>query len=191
MPARLVTAPTAEPISLAQAKAHLRVTDSAEDSLISSLITVVRQACEDRIRRTIVKTGYEYTAAAFVDRMALDRGPLLQVTSVKYLDATATLQTLAPSTYVVDQYAALPAVLLASGAAWPTVATGRPDAVRISYAAGYCDENLTPAPPAPLVHWMLLQLAHFFDNREASGVSQLAPLPYGDDLLHRYRLLQF
>lgn len=191
MPARLVTAPTAEPISIAQAKAQLRVTDSAEDALITSLISVVRQACEDRIRRTIVKTGYELIAAAFSDRMELDRGPLLQVTSVKYLDTAGTLQTLAPSTYVVDQYAAVPAVLLASGATWPTVATGRPDAVRIAYDAGYCDETLTPPPPAPLLHWMLLQLGHFYGNREAAGVTQLAPLAYGDDLLHRYRLLQF
>ena len=67
MPTIKVTDATVEPITLAQAKAHLREEqdETHNDLLISSLITVARQAAEDRLQRTLIETTWLRTLDAF------------------------------------------------------------------------------------------------------------------------------
>ena len=56
-----ITTPT-EPVTLAEAKLHLRgVDDTAEDALITALISAARETCEDRIEGTIPATGWRLT----------------------------------------------------------------------------------------------------------------------------------
>jgi uncharacterized phiE125 gp8 family phage protein len=185
MPTRRTVDPLVEPITLAQAKAHLRVDGSDEDVMIAGFIVAARQACEQRTQRAMIESTYVTTLPGFESRMQL-QGPLLAVSAVKYLDAAGSEQTLSPSAYVVDQYALPPAVLRASDATWPTVAAGRPDAVRITYTAGYAT---AAAVPAPLVQWMLLQIGNMHQHRESTVGGTVAELPYADALLQPYRLI--
>ena len=57
MPLQLVTPPAGVPISLAEAKLHLRVDGGDDDPLICSLISAARQAAETITGRQLIKIG--------------------------------------------------------------------------------------------------------------------------------------
>lgn len=59
------TQPVVEPVSLAEAKAHLRIDTTAEDSLIQGLIATARAWCEDYCDRTFVLTQWQMNLDSF------------------------------------------------------------------------------------------------------------------------------
>lgn len=133
---KTITAPAAEPVSLAEAKLHLRVDHAADDDLIEALIVSAREDAEHRIGRALVMQTLEQVLDAFPDAIYLDMPPIQSVTSVKYLDTAGAEQTLNPSAYTADLDSAPGSIIPAYGAAWPS-ARDMPNAVRARYVAGY------------------------------------------------------
>jgi len=56
----LTAAPAAEPISLAEAKAHFRVDADDEDTLIASLIVAGRTLIERNLGLALITQGWSY-----------------------------------------------------------------------------------------------------------------------------------
>jgi uncharacterized phiE125 gp8 family phage protein len=65
MPLQLVTAPAGEPITLLEAKQHLRVDVDDDDALIGSLITAARQAAETLTGRQLMTARWRLVLDAF------------------------------------------------------------------------------------------------------------------------------
>ena len=65
MTLKLITAPAAEPVLLADAKLHLRVDHIADDDLITSLITAAREAAEHLTGRALITQTWERVLGAF------------------------------------------------------------------------------------------------------------------------------
>lgn len=125
---------TAEPISLEEAKAHIRVDGTDEDALITALITAARGHAEGATGRTMVTQAMRATFPQFGD-MRL-KAPLRKVTAITYLDEAKATQTLSAASYVVE-YAELPGcVELAYLATWPTT-YDHPQAVTVDFISGY------------------------------------------------------
>lgn len=178
-------APAAEPILLDEAKLHLRVAHTAEDTYITDLIMAARMACEDRIQQTLVSTPWRLTRDTFDARIVLPMGPVLEVQSVKYVDVDGVTQTMVEADYQLasqnDIYFLAPAVLKA----WPATQAGRYGAVWIDYKAGF---GVTAADvPAPLRRWMLLAIGDMYANRERSSDRPVVPQQFVDGLLDAYR----
>jgi len=188
VPRQLVAPPASEPLTLAEAKDHLRVDHDLEDAAILRLIRSAREAAEEATSRTLLPTTWRlklerWPAPELVDgrwiREIRIEDCLLSVGSISYRDVAGVLQVLDPSAYQVDE--GPPArIRPAYGASWPTARPGL-GAVEVVYTAGYASADLVPAS---LMDWMLLHVGTHYENREGvvPGVS-VAELPDLDGLL--------
>lgn len=197
MPAKLITAPAAEPVSLAEARAHLRVTHTDEDALIGALITAAREHVESVTGLRLIDQAWELALPAFPDATAhwprtaqlfveLPGWPLKSVEAVTYRDAAGVLQTLATEAYRVDDFRR-PARLTPVGQ-WPATESDNPLAVRVSYTAGFGEDGSTV--PAAVRSAILLLIGDLYENRQGQQEAALVSNPAVYALLWPHRLVR-
>jgi len=174
------TTPT-EPVTLDEAKLHLRVDGADENALISAMISAARESCEDRIEGAIPVTGWKLTLDAFPDAIRLPRAPIASVESVKYLDADGVQQTLSALDYLVDTVSTPGYIVPAYGKAWPETRE-QINAVEVEYTAG------SATTPAALKAWMLLAIGDMYANREASSDKPTVAHGFADRLLDPFKV---
>mgnify|MGYP002072676741 CR=1 FL=1 len=175
-----IAQPGAEPVSLEEAKAHLRVDGYSEDALIDALIGAARAHLENVTNRALVQTKYRLDLPGWPvgGVITLPRPPLQAVTAIQYVDDGGELRTLASDQYQVTTpsgpCAQRGTVRPAYGVSWPSL---RPqtNAVQVSFTAGYA------ACPKPLRAALLMLLAHLYESREAAAVGSIASVetPFG------------
>lgn len=150
-----------EPVSLAEAKLHLKQDGiDNDDPLIARLIAACRLQAEVRLRQTILLTTYDLfmdgfpaSANGYYSRqirqmgmnpqwlpngaaiISLPKPPLVAVESVKYLNASGTIETIDPSIYSVSTGFGSRVQPL-TGRVWP-VTQPQIDGVVIRYTAGW------------------------------------------------------
>ena len=189
MALKLITAPTEEPLTLAEAKLHLRVDGTDEDSLITALIVAAREAAEHETGRAFVTQTLELVLDEFPEAFVLRRPPVASVTSVKYLDpATGAELTLDPADTLLDNISEPAYLVPAYGKSWPT-ARATANAVRVRYVAGY---GAAAAVPVAIKQWMKLAIGTMYENRSSVVAGQFAPLPdrFWSALLDPYRIYE-
>ena len=130
---------------------------------------------------------WELSLNGFCDEIPLWHVPVSSITSIKYTDENGAEQTLAGTEYVLDNAGESTArVVLAPNKTWPNLQTGSINAVHIRYVAGYASAGLVPQT---LKQWMLLQIGHWFRNRESVNIGNIASkLDYVDNLIYAYRI---
>ena len=180
-----LTPPAAEPLTLAEAKLHLRVdadlTD--DDSLISALIVTARQQAEHRTGRALVTQQWRYSFDTFpVDSLELPLPKLQSVQAVTYLDNNGTRQTLANTEYDVITDELIGRIIPAYGKSWPSC-RNHPGSVRVDYTCGY---GAASDVPFSIKQWMKLMIRAAYDNRSAIVEGQSMrdiPRSFSDGLL--------
>jgi uncharacterized phiE125 gp8 family phage protein len=165
---RVVVQPTAEPVTLAEAKFHLRlITDPAdttphpEDAYVAALITVARQAAEDFMNRPVAQATFELRRWCFEGELPV--APVQSIVSVSYVDSLGVTQEVAAEEYELAGPIAAPYIRPAEGVYFPNPMR-RDDAVRIRFVAGYGGD--VPLP-ATIRHAILILVHHYYENREA------------------------
>lgn len=189
----LVTPAASLPVTLSEAKAHLRVVDAAEDSLITLYLGAAVQAVQDATGRALITETWRLSLPSFPDgEIILGRAPLLSVTEIRYWsDAAVPVDTaLAASVYQVIAPSGPTApegrVMLAPVQDWPATQPDRADAVRITFTAGY--GAAAASVPSPLRSAVLLLTGDLYENREAGNVKALTENPTVQRLLSPYRI---
>lgn len=184
MALKLITAATTLAVSLVEAKAHLRVTDATDDTLITALITTATETAEQITGRAIMPQTWELTLDTFPAAFELTRIPAVSVTTIKYTDESGVLTTMDSESYTVDiaDDFGFAYVVPAYRTEWPT-ARDQINAVAVRFVAGYAD---AAAVPEPIKSWIKLQIGAMYENRERESSAQIKPLGFVDGLLDRY-----
>ena len=123
MTLKLISGPAAEPVTLVEAKAHLRIETSDDNTLIDSLIKAARahiDGADGWLGRALMYQTYDLSVDNLCIPIRLPLPPLVSVTSVKYLDTAGDEQTLAASLYRVVDRGSWPSFIEPdANAVWP------------------------------------------------------------------------
>ena len=153
MPLQILQEPAVEPLTLAEAKLHLRVDIPDDDALISALITSVRQYAETITRRAFIQQVWSYVIDSFpgptligvpwgktftLPRHAIEieKSRVQQVLAINYLDMSGTPQVMPTAEYVVDTSSEPCRITPVFGQIWP-IPLPQIGAVNVRFVAGY------------------------------------------------------
>ncbi|HEV7880236.1 head-tail connector protein [Bradyrhizobium sp.] len=187
MSAILLIPPSAEPWSVAEAKAFLRVEHGDDDAIIASLIAAARAQVEALSRRALLTQRWRFVRDAWpVDgRLSLRMGPLRSVIAARVFDAAGNAHSIDAASFVADA-----AANVIASPSWALPLPGRGTAgieldVELGYGANAADV------PDGLRHAVRMLVAHWYENRGLAALGAgVAVLPAGADaLIAPYRVL--
>ncbi len=185
-PVRTV-APEVAPVSLAEAKTHLRVDFTDDDTLIGALIDAATAHIDGYtgiLARALVTQTWQQDFCDWPgDRvLRLPLAPVASVSSVKYFDSANTEITVAETgNYALLEDARGPYIKFTSDFAAPALFDERDDRIGVTFVAGYGGAAEVPAAIRAAV---LLIVGDLYKNRDAGEV---APNAAATALLTPYR----
>lgn len=160
-----VPAPATEPVTLTQAKAHLRVDHSDHDTLIEALIKSARAHIESACAvRFAARTGVTFKCGDFADLARLPEAPVSSITSITYLDAAGASQTLATSVYELRADGIEAGIVLKPSQTWPAIQSG--SRITVTAAVGYS------TAPEDIYHALLMLIGHWYMNASTVAVGE-------------------
>lgn len=131
--------PTIEPLTLEQLKERLRISGCDFDAELSLILTTARKQVEaDTYRRLITQTVVGYMDEfRWVPEIELRLAPVSSITSIVYTDQNGDSQTLATTVYSSDLNSTPPRIVLKTNQKWEYTEYNTPNAVAITFVAGY------------------------------------------------------
>lgn len=165
--------PAVEPISLAEAKAYLRVDSDGEDALIGTLIGSARGQVERTYGLALMTQGWSLFLDAWSEDgvIAPPLAPVQSVGAVKIYDATGGHVVVPPADYTLDATARPARVVVTGERPTPERKLG---GIEIAFVAGF--EDADDVPP-PIRQALLLLVAHGFERREPVAADDAGEVP--------------
>ena len=182
------TAATIKALTVAEAKSHLNVTHTEDDSLISDYIDAATALLETRTNRCFVEQTRKCEMSGFDDRRYVrsrmiypPRSPLNSVSSIVYLSDQNVSTTMPSSDYIVSSHDKPGRISEAYNATWPAT-YGVDNDVTVTYLTG--SSTTTAGVPANVKQAIRMLVGHWYRNREAVLVGTVsAELSLGLDAL--------
>lgn len=195
LPPELVTAPSVKPISLAEAKAHLRVDHGLDDALIERAIDAATGHLDGYGgilgRALLAQRWRQFFSFWPASRcLPLRLAPVTAIVEIRARAADGSESVIDPASYRLLAGASRPEVLISLAASLPALEHA-PDAVAVTYDAGY--GTTAEIVPAPIRQAMLLMVGDMyrFTDTVALGAAGAVPMSATvDRLLAPYRRIQ-
>lgn len=182
---KTTTPVSAEPITLAQAKAQVRVDGADDDTLIQRLIGTARDHVEKVCGQYFAPRTVEVYCDGFCDLARVEVVPVTSITSIGYTDTAGADQFVDNTVYELRADGLDASIVLKPGKLWPAVLSG--SRIKMIAVVGSSD-----VPPS-VVHAMMLLIGAWYENREQTAIvgrSIVAELPQSvavDALLINHR----
>ncbi|WP_274424867.1 head-tail connector protein [Chelativorans sp. YIM 93263] len=155
--------PAVEPITLVEAKAHLRIDHESEDELLSGLIRAAREEVERETGLALIDQSWRLVLDDWPkgNMVPVRRGPVRELLSVTVYDRDGAASVLAPENYQLDAVS-VPARLYLDNRPEPGLVL---NGIEIDFTAGFGEAG-TDAPDL-LKRAMLILVAHWYEFRGA------------------------
>ncbi|MEJ1157997.1 head-tail connector protein [Prosthecomicrobium sp. N25] len=172
MTVALITPPAAEPVTLAEAKAHLRVDVADDDAAIAALVAAARRHVESLTGLKLIDQVWRlYRDGWPADGLVpIPLFPVSAIGPVVVYDAAGTPATLAPAAYRLDTRSRPPRLRLEAGAAGPGIGL---NGIEIDVTAGFGAS--AAAVPAGLRQAVLMLTARWYEDRDGAALGVVAP----------------
>ena len=182
----LLAGPAAEPLTLDEAKAYLRVEHDDDDLTIAALIAGSRIHVETQTRRALITQTWRLVRDGWPadGRIFLAPSPLQEILGARVYDGDGETHDIDLQAFVSDKAASVIAF-----ASWSIPLPGRPvGGIEIDVKVGYGDT--ASDVPEPLRQAVRLLVAHWYENRSApAGALPIAVTPAGvGALIATYRM---
>lgn len=168
MKIKVITPPAAEPVTLGEVKAALKIDTDLEDITLTPLIKQAREVCEGLQNKKYITQ----TLDAYLDYFPSkpiefrDCSPVQSVTSIKYIDCADVEHIVDTATYELDNVSLVNKIDLKYGKMWPTVILKSANGVIIRFIAGYetKDVDLAGNVPEVIKQAIILQVKLLYDT---------------------------
>lgn len=156
-----VTAPASEPLTLSETKLYLRIDHSDEESLITDLIQVAREAAQQHLRKSLITQTWKLVFDDFApEALRLPMGPVQSVTKIELFERDGSFTTLDVANYHLNAGN--------ESLVFDICAYGH--RVEITYITGYGD---AVDVPSAIKYGMLAHIACLYEGRGGSEKSGL------------------
>lgn len=175
-------APTANPVTYAEAKAHLRLDSDDEREFVEGCIGAAVGLSETMSNRQFMTATYTLKLDLFPAGggvVLLPRPPLQSVSSISYIDVNGDSQTWASANYTVDTDSIRGRITEAYGMSWPST-RAQTGAITVTFVAGYATAALVPSAAK---HAINMLVGHYYVNREAVSSGRAMSVPMAADSL--------
>lgn len=163
--------PTFEPVTLAQAKAQLRIAtaNTDHDSYITRLIQEAREKFEHDSSYVIATGSFVLSLDSFEDDdIDLPLRPITAITSITYKDVNGDTQTFSSTKYTLSNSEAMPEIVLNYNESWPSV-RGHRDDITITFVAGHATAGDVPEKIKQAV---LLEIKQQFEAENVADMKE-------------------
>ncbi len=174
------TAPAVEPVTLSEAKAHLRVDTATDDAYIGSLITAAREWVEQYLDRTLVHTQWVMRFDKFppdgTHDIELPRPPMATAGTTTAVALTFTFEngttsTYSTASYRVDRDGVPGTVKTLYGQTWPPHLQDD-NAISVTWWGGYGASGTSV--PAAIRHAILMLVGFWYEHRSTVLVGSIS-----------------
>ncbi len=181
----LTTPPAVEPVTLAEAKAHLRIEDAAEDALITALIVAARQWAEEYTGRAFINQTWQLWRDDWpeTDWVELPRYPVVSVSQIQTFDDADAATTWNSANYFVDAARDFGRVVRRKAACWPLPSRSA-QGVLIEYVAGY---GASPSSVPEAIRLAIRQIVAAWHENRGDEKGDAMPSAMVAALLDPYR----
>jgi len=192
---KITQQPASEPLTLEEAKAHLRIllSETYDDTYITALITAARNVVENKTWRSLVSQQwslnldytelnhyslYQNNGAMQPQIIELEKCPIISVDSITYYDVNNSQQTLSSSAYQVDILHEPARIVLNN----PPTCYNKLNTLTINFTAGYS------TVPESIKAAMKIIISDMYTFRETIVLSRTTELQSVENLLNPYKL---
>ncbi len=185
-----LSGPGAEPLSLEEVKAYLRIDGANEDSLLQSLILTSRLHIEVALGLAMMSQSWKLVLDDWPQKgvVELPIAPVKQISDVRIVGQDGSPQSLDGSDYDVDT-SGRPARLFKRRGTWPAPGRKR-GGIDVDIGAGFGET--ASEVPEPMRQALLLLVAHWYEHRDPIeiGAPSTAVPAAVSRLLNPYRVVR-